>query len=63
MLYWVRRWRLSDLNFFPSSRQTMWSAVIDFFTDIGGLRRLGRALALPARHPRQGRVHLPDQGR
>ena len=36
MLYWVRRWRLSDLNFFPSSRQTIWSAVIDFLTDMAG---------------------------
>src|SRR3954452_11327253 len=36
MLYWVRRWRLSDLNFLPSSRQTRWSAVIDFFTETAG---------------------------
>src|SRR5665811_1221390 len=33
MLYCVRKCRLSDLNFLPSSKQTMYSGVIDFFTE------------------------------
>ena len=37
MLYWVRRWRFSDLKRLPSSRQTRYSGVIDFFTDTAGL--------------------------
>ena len=36
MLYCERRCRLSDLNFLPSSRQTRWSEVIDFFTATAG---------------------------
>src|SRR6202030_2758281 len=36
MLYCVRRWRLSDLNFLPSSRQIMKSGVIDFLTAMAG---------------------------
>jgi hypothetical protein len=31
--WWVDRWRFSDLNFFPSSRQMMWSGVTDFLID------------------------------
>src|SRR6185369_8369230 len=37
MLYCVRRWRFSDLKRLPSSRQTRYSGVIDFFTDTAGL--------------------------
>jgi len=37
MLYCVRKWRLSDLNFLPSSRQTIYSGVIDFFKETAGL--------------------------
>ena len=36
MLYWVRRWRFSDLKRLPSSRQIRYSGVIDFFTDTAG---------------------------
>jgi hypothetical protein len=36
MLYCVRKWRLSDLNFLPSSRHTMNSGLIDFFTGTAG---------------------------
>ena len=37
MLYWVRRWRFSDLKRLPSSRHTRYSGVIDFFIDTAGL--------------------------
>ena len=37
MSYLARRWRLSDLKVRPSSRQTMWSAVTDFFTGTAGV--------------------------
>src|SRR5438552_2439859 len=37
MLYCVRKWRFSDLKRLPSSRQTRYSGVIDFFTDTAGL--------------------------
>jgi len=33
----VRKWRLRDLNFFPSSKQMINSGVIDFFTETAGL--------------------------
>ena len=39
MSYLEERWRLSDLNCFPSSRQMMWSGVIDFLTGTAGLGR------------------------
>src|SRR5204863_21990 len=36
MPYWVLRWRFSDLNFLPSSRQIRKSAVIDFLIETAG---------------------------
>ena len=41
----------------------MWSGVIDFLTEMAGFGGSAGALALAARDPRQGRMHLPDQGR